>query len=381
MLHLLGPTIFISLSLTAIVWLAQSLRFVDLIVNRGLSVGTFLYLTLLLMPSVLNVVLPVAAVCSCFYVLHKLTIDSELIVLRAVGLSPLQLARPLVGFSVGICLLCYAISLYILPFSYREFKDLQFFIRNNYASLLLQEGVFSTPMDGLTVFVREREDSGGFSGIMVHDARGTVPATMLAEHGQLIKTDRGPRFFLEKGLRQSLNLKRGDISFLQFDSYTLDISYYTEVSHLRLREAKERYLHELLSPEADASPAFRQELRQELHNRLSWPLTAITLPLLAVASMLTGTFNRRGQWQRIVGGAVLCALFLATALALAGLSSRYTWLIAGVYLVQCLGILAATTALWLHGTPGWRDCPKQRALSGTAPNSAATPPPPGGSPA
>src|SRR5580658_4877402 len=48
--------VFVTAALCAAVWLAQSLRLVDLIVNRGLSAEVFLYLALLILPRFFDIV-------------------------------------------------------------------------------------------------------------------------------------------------------------------------------------------------------------------------------------------------------------------------------------------------------------------------------------
>ena len=58
--QLIGPMLVVTFSLTGVIWLTQSLRFIDLIINKGLSFWLFLYLTLLLLPSLLTVILPIA---------------------------------------------------------------------------------------------------------------------------------------------------------------------------------------------------------------------------------------------------------------------------------------------------------------------------------
>ena len=52
----LNVMLLVTGALTAAVWLAQSLRLVDLIVNRGLSAEMFLYLALLILPRFLDIV-------------------------------------------------------------------------------------------------------------------------------------------------------------------------------------------------------------------------------------------------------------------------------------------------------------------------------------
>src|SRR5215203_1370720 len=97
--------VFVTAALSAAVWLAQSLRLVDLIINRGLSVELFLYLALLILPRFLDIVLPIGAFISVLFVFNRLTSESELVVMRAAGLGPMTLARPVfvlaaIGFAV-----------------------------------------------------------------------------------------------------------------------------------------------------------------------------------------------------------------------------------------------------------------------------------------
>src|SRR3546814_6353737 len=73
-------TVFVTVALTFAIWLTQSLRLIDYIVNRGLPASTFLTFVGLLLPSFLGVVLPVATFVAILFVYHKLAMDSELVV-------------------------------------------------------------------------------------------------------------------------------------------------------------------------------------------------------------------------------------------------------------------------------------------------------------
>src|SRR5579864_2498342 len=131
-------TLLVTGALTAAVWFAQSLRLVDLIINRGLSAEMFFYLSLLILPRFLDIVLPIGAFIAVLFVFNRLSAESELAVMRGAGLGPLALARPVfmlcgIGFTVLMTL-----SAYFLPASNREFKDLQFAIRNRFVSALIQ---------------------------------------------------------------------------------------------------------------------------------------------------------------------------------------------------------------------------------------------------
>src|ERR1700727_1241695 len=92
--NLVHSTLLITFSLTSIVWLTQALRFIDFIVNQGVSIIIFLTLTALLIPSLLFMILPPAMFCSVLFVYNKLRNDSELVVMQASGLSNWRLAKP-----------------------------------------------------------------------------------------------------------------------------------------------------------------------------------------------------------------------------------------------------------------------------------------------
>ncbi|MCH2038182.1 MAG: LPS export ABC transporter permease LptF, partial [Rickettsiales bacterium] len=293
--NLVTPTLVFTFTLTGIIWLTQSLRFVDLIVNKGLSFIDFFYLSSLIVPSLLLIILPVSLFTTILFAYNKLIIESELIVLRGAGLNQFALAKPAIIVACMVTVLSYIISLYLLPSSYRQFKDKQAFIRDNYASLLLQEGVFNSPVNGLTIYLDKRDFNGKLTGILVHDTRDPDhPVTMMAEEGRLVKDQDGKhQFDLINGNRQEINHRDGQLSLLNFDRYTLDINQYTKTTPIiRWREPQERYMHELLNPEPGTPENLIQKLKAEAHQRITWPMYNIVLSLLALSALLCGQLNR-----------------------------------------------------------------------------------------
>ena len=73
--------ILVTSGLTCIIWLSQSLRFIEMIVNRGLTAGMFVYLTMLLLPNLLVIVLPIALFTVVVFTYSKLITDRELVVI------------------------------------------------------------------------------------------------------------------------------------------------------------------------------------------------------------------------------------------------------------------------------------------------------------
>jgi lipopolysaccharide export system permease protein len=316
---LFWPFLLVSASLTGIIWLMQALRFVDFIINRGLSVTDFLYLTALILPALLSLILPIAVLIAVVFTYHKLYTESELVVMQASGMSRLQLARPAMVAGLLVTGATYLFTLYLLPLANRQFEDMRDFLRDNYASVLLQEEVFNHPVDGMTVFIRERSDTGKLKGVLVHDNRDPdTTTTMMADEATLVQTPSGPRFLLENGIRQEK--RNGRLSWLNFASYSLDLSYYTKRNLNRERAEDEMFVSELLH-ERHAGTEASARYRAEAHERLVWPWSGFALSLLAVAIMTEGQFNRRGiAWRLVVVGAVS----LVGVLGIIGLQNTLT---------------------------------------------------------
>ena len=337
---------FFLLSLTGVIWLTQSLRFVDLIINKGLSASYFAQLTLLVLPGVLTIILPIALFAAVLYVYNSLDGDSEIVVMRASGLSNLALARPALILALGVTVMGYFLSLYLMPTGQRAFKDMKTSLRTNLSYVLLQEGTFNTIGDSLTVYIRARQSGGEMLGILVHDSRDKQrPVTMIAEKGAMVRTQAGPRFVMVNGNRQEIDQAAGQLSLLQFDRYALDLGQFVQRDKNRWLEPRERYLHELFWPGTSPDDlANAARMRAVGHDRLASPLYGMAFALIALAAVLTGEFNRRGRRLRIVAAIGCIALVRAAGLGLVGLSAKAPALIpllyANVLLVMAVCLFA-----------------------------------------
>jgi lipopolysaccharide export system permease protein len=360
LLQLLLPTLLITLAFSGAVWLSQSLRFVDLIVNKGLPLTTFLYLSFLLFPSLLLVILPFAVFCGILYAYNRLTMESELTVFRSAGLSNLQLAGPGMMIAVVTTVIGYGISLWMMPWAFSSFRDLQYEIRGDFSHVLLQEGVFGSPVDGVTVYVRERGPDGALAGILVHDGRDPLrPVTMMAERGFLMPGERGPRFVLLEGSRQELDPRDG-LGTLYFTSYTVDLAVAAQEPDTRWRRPKERYLADLLFPDDSAEDRRNyNQLVAEGHRRLTWPLAAVVFALLGMAAILPRHASRGGHGRALLGAVVAALLVQALTFAVLHFAARTLAVIPLLYLLQAVPIAVALALI-----AGWQPRRASRPAAG-----------------
>ena len=342
--------VLVATGLTITIWLSQSLRFIDTIINHGLPLHLSLWFLALMLPSLAALVLPIALFLAVTFVYYKLILDSELVVLRASGLSPLTLVRPAIIMGALAMVLCYGLTLYLLPASYRAFKDLQYTIRNDYAQVLIQAGVFTDLGTGLTLFVRARDADGSLRGVLVHDTRNAEkPITYTAARGRLFAGPTGPQIAMEQGSYQEASTRTGAGSILNFEHAAIALDDLLAPTEDRYREPQERFVRDLLRPDPSLPEALRQRLQAEGHQRLASPLYNLALAIVAVATLLVGDSGPRGRWSRVALAIGLAAVLQIVSLVLLSAATRAPAAVPAMYIAPGL---AGAAGLFLLAAPG-----------------------------
>ncbi|MEE2761536.1 MAG: LPS export ABC transporter permease LptF [Pseudomonadota bacterium] len=332
--QLFWSTAIVSLVMTGLLWLFVSVKAVESIINRGLSLKLFIILTSLQLPNFLVQVVPIAFFIAVLFVYSRLNSDSEITVLRAAGMSPLALAKPVIMLGLFFTLLGYTLTLWATPTSYQKFRELQWDIRYSISRVLLKEGVFNSISDKITVYIRERSGESELAGLLVHDSRDKkISATVIAERGAMVQTPAGARVLMFDGSRQEIDRNTGKLSILYFDRYSFDLGGATDKPKLRFREARERGVQELLKLKRSdvGNPKDYGKFITEAHQRLAIPVNAFGFALIAYLFVMLGGFSRRGQLAKITGASAVFVSLQVLDLSLVNLTAKNLNLIPAIY--------------------------------------------------
>lgn len=343
--ELLRPFVFFVVVFTGVIWLSQALRVLETVINSGGGTGVLLEFSLLLLPQVLSIVLPVSAFGAALYAVNKLFVDSELVAMAAAGLSPRALARPVALFGATILVVMAVVTLLLAPLASRQIRDQIAMIRADVASGLLFEGQFLNPSRGLTIYVRQSDGTGSMRGVFVHDRRDPrAEITYTARQALLNRDETGAQLVMFDGAAQRFNVADRSLSLLRFDSLVYDLAPFMAQAPERLRRPSERFFHELAFPdEALRSAMPLGRLLAEGHDQASAPLYALALPLVALAGIVGGGFTRHGYAGRIAATAAVGLLLRLSGVAVkAGVGST-PMLWPALYLPP---LLAMAAALW-----------------------------------
>ena len=114
---------FFSLILVLVYWINRAVSLFDAILGDGQSALVFVELTLLTLPGIIRIVIPLAGFAAAVYVTNRLSSESELTVVQATGYSPLRLARPVVVFGLFVAALGLVLTHILVPMSTERLKD------------------------------------------------------------------------------------------------------------------------------------------------------------------------------------------------------------------------------------------------------------------
>jgi len=342
-----GAFLVICASVTALMWITQALRDIDLMTNQGQSIFVFIGLTGLIIPLLVQIIAPIALMIAVAYVLNKLGNDSELIVMNAAGMPPSVLFRPFLAVGAVVSLIVAAISIYVSPWGLRELRLWATEVRADLVSNVVQPGRFTKLDERLTLHIREREPSGQLLGILIDDQRNPKErVTILAEKGDIVKNERGAFLILGNGSIQRQESGQRDPALVLFDSYGFDLSWLTHATQNMKYSVRERYLWELFDPERSAVEFADQpnQVRAEFHDRISAPLYPLAFVVLTYAYLGAPRTTRQGRTLSLLGaiGAVAALRGLGFVGMIAGVHTPIALLLpyAGMVAAFALGYLA-----------------------------------------
>jgi len=297
--QLLRTTLALTSVLVGIIWLFQTIRILELVVNRGAPVSDFLIMSVASMPLWLMIAIPISGFIAVNWVYSRILADRELLVMQSIGLSPLQLAKAPIALGILLTGFLAVNSVYILPASFGVYKDLQFKLRNSIPTILLRDGVFIEVVDDMTMFIGSRDDDDVMRDLFIHDARlGDRIITMTAKSGTFIERDGSPTLVLQNGERSERNAEGQSGAVLLFETHSVTITRSSSQPTARATiDINEDTIANLLSPAAASSPQYYLQRHAEGHYRIASPWLGLGLALLSAAIILRGQI-RRDLWTR-----------------------------------------------------------------------------------
>ena len=337
----LGAFLIVLVSLTAVIWVTQALRDIDIVTSQGQTILVFVGITGLIIPLLVLVIAPIALLIAVAHVLNKLSNDSEIIVMNAAGMSPWVLFRAFMAAAVVVSLLVGAISAYFAPKGLRMLRDWLTEVRANVVSSIVQPGRFTTIENGVTIHIRERRPNGQLAGIFLDDRRNpNERITVLSENGEVLDNESGTYLVLQKGIVQREETGQHDPAMVVFDRYAFDLSQFAGGAQSAKYSIRERYLWQLLFPDPKDQFYVEQpgQFRAELHDRLMAPLYPLAFVVIAYAYLGAPRTTRQSRTLSMLGAIGGVAVLRLIGFASTVFGAAMPWVLALQYLTLAAAI-------------------------------------------
>ncbi len=303
--------IFFSISLltfTGLLLTLRMLRLTSLIVNRGVEFGQIATVFVAIIPTFLEIALPMATLLGVMLAFARLCGDSEVVVIKASGVGLGSFLKPLAGFALSVGLVGLFVSMVLRPWGFDTLSDALFNIARSKSTSGLTEGIFNKLGD-ITLYAEQIDyASGDLRRVIVDDKRdATQRKVVIAKRGRIVadQASQTISLLLADGVaHESVEGKYTRTAFIS-NSLNVNPSELTnenkkgltarELSTPRLRQAIQEYkmtLRKSEAPElevygevlsrADLQKKFRRA-KVEYGQRLSLPVASIIMAFIGFA--------------------------------------------------------------------------------------------------
>jgi lipopolysaccharide export system permease protein len=341
-------------AVTFVVLFTQSFRLLSMVIENSSTMWMFFQLLGLSALTFLPLIMPLGLGVAVVFVYHKMSTDSELVVMRSAGVGPGPMIKPAFFLAASVTLLCLVMTLWITPAANRNLVLLQYKMRDSYAVFLAHPGSFNDLAEGLTFYADKRGPNASLQGILIHDVRQPdTPITTMAATGQVVQSGGQQHMIIFNGRRQELDRTTGKLSELAFDQYVLDLDALRNAPGSRMPDTREMSVGTLLdpSPELLRARGPMSHFTGELHSRLAIPLLSLAYMMIGVASILVGSFNRRGMSGRILIGALAIIVIQGGFMTLNGAVARDNEMAIVLYMITIVPAIAGLFLVMREALP------------------------------
>jgi lipopolysaccharide export system permease protein len=346
-MKILGASTFVTaLSLTLIILLTQSIRFLELVISSDASIVYFLILMGLAIPKFLEAILPLAFAIGAIYTAHKMVQDRESIIMTAAGASVTVMARGFIMLAGAMMIIQFALSGWVSPLAVEQLQKTRGEVQSHYATLMFREGVFNKLSNGLTAFVEKRGGTSELNNLMIHDTRGSLnegkDTTIIAKRGVVNITDDRQQLLVYNGTQYQRNQDDGNVSRLDFAQYTLDIPMQSNTIGARWKEPDERTFDRLFISDETGNARDvlkKNEFIAEIHKRISTPFLYIGFIMMIIIFAFMGSWNRRNHTVSLIKSSVAVVALQALHIIIYNESRDMVMFNIGLYAVVILPLI------------------------------------------
>ncbi len=303
--------------LVSLIWFSKTISFVKYVTENGIEISQFLSLFILILPWLLTYIIPIALFSAVIIIFNRMISDNEIAILRSSGLTNFKISNSAIKVALYASIFCYIISFFIMPYANKKLRLARINFESNYSNIAFNEGVFEN-LKSLTIYVKKKDSRNILHSILLNDeSNKEYSLTITSKTGNLSFKNENLLLYMQNGTIQRYNRELNTVEILEFDDYVFNLTERDSGKIKSMRwKPKERYLSELLNPNDDSTRSDIKKYKSEIQQRLTYPLMSVILTLIAISSLLSGNFSRKGSNLKILTAISLSSIFMITTISL-----------------------------------------------------------------
>ncbi len=295
-----------SLSLTLIVWVIQSVNFLDFVTEDGHGLGVYAKYSLLNLPKIFSRLTIFIFFISTFYILFRYEDNNEMSILWIHGVKKIEFINNFIKFSIIFVLLQLFFTYIIVPLTQEKARNLFKNSDINYSTSILKSKFFNDVIEDVTIFVGEKDLNGNFKNIFLKEddnsGRKKQSQIILSKSGKLIKKNKKYYLILNDGNIINLDSKKTNI--IKFNKSEFNLSKYSSktLTYPKIQETSSSLLLKcvnflILKNSSNFEKVFNcdeqniDRVIKELYKRLGIPLYIFLIGLISSCLILKSKNN------------------------------------------------------------------------------------------
>lgn len=309
------------LTLTGIIWSSRVVKFMDYIVQDGAEFLSFFELTLLVLPSLMMMILPLAVFLTAILTYDKLIENREIIILKNCGIKKIQLLMPLIMLSLVIVAFSYFISLYGGYKSNLKIREIRQNIQNNLSFSMIKEGSFIKFKD-IVIYADKKEDNKAYNIIIYNSANTKNDNKNILVQAKSAEINNNIITLFDGSFQRSNDKIDSNPEILFFKEYNVNfddlMNGNTSSTIKRVDSSSIVKLIDILRNYDKYAVDFpnKNKVIYELNYRLTFPLISVLMALLSGSLVLRGAFNRISNYKNIMITSIISVLVYIIFLSL-----------------------------------------------------------------
>lgn len=284
--EMLAPFFASFVIMNCVFFLVKLIPFLNFVLELSIGPGDFVRLFAYLFPNIFLYSIPMAAMMGVTIGFARLSSDSEILALKASGISMYQILPPVLIVAALIATLTSYFSIKLIPLSEVSMKQLTYQLMKEKINKGIKEHVFTEALGDVVVYIDKIDEATEeWQNVWVSDMRGV-------ENPVITKAATGTMTSNISNMKVTITLKNGSLhrpsnesaQIVQFEEYQINIPLQRPSGKATILKRSALTMPELLeeAKQLDKNPVEQRKVLIEFHKRLVLPVGCLIISLIGL---------------------------------------------------------------------------------------------------